>query len=158
MHCPNHRRLFCFFLAALLVVGIVVGTGVLYQRHVRRMVTLSQREGICRELRFFGCQLQAWGAIRDQRVLPGPELTDAVAAVRSDEILKTRAEQICPRVLRGYDTWGQPFRYRIMAGGGAAELVSFGPNGHDDGGTGDDIVVRIHLDGDIFVVEVVNGH
>jgi hypothetical protein len=87
--------------------------------------------------------------------IAGPELADAIAAVRSDEVLKVTAEQVCPRVLRGYDTWGWPFRYRVMAEGHAAELASVGPNGRDDKGTCDDIVVRLDFDGHGFVVKVV---
>lgn len=152
MHCLTRNRLLSCLPAVLLVVGIMVYVSVLHERQAATQ--LSRRDATCRELQIFCYQLQAWCAIQGQGVLPGPELADAVAAIRGDPILKATVEQVCPHVLRGYDTWGRAFRYRLMADGQAAELISFGPNGRDDQGTSDDIVVRLDFDGHGFVVRM----
>lgn len=59
----------------------------------------------------------------------------------------------CPMIVKNRDPWGHPFVYKVEDGGRKVILRSCGPNGHDDGGGGDDIQNVMLYPADIFRVK-----
>jgi type II secretory pathway pseudopilin PulG len=71
---------------------------------------------------------------------PGPTLGDAIKALAADE--KGFIDSF-PKT--GLDAWGRPHLYQLSADGRHVVIYSCGPNGIDDHGNGDDIVIRCDI-------------
>jgi hypothetical protein len=76
------------------------------------------------------------------------DLQSVATALKDDEAWGGYTASSYKMVLQNKDAWGEPFKYFIHPKGEAtlAVLRSTGPNRRDDGGTGDDIEVEVHIE------------
>ncbi|MFH1732790.1 MAG: type II secretion system protein GspG [Planctomycetota bacterium] len=82
--------------------------------------------------------LRVWLVAEGQ--FPSPDFEETVRVLLLDKRgIGDRLRERCPQILRNRDSWGNPFFYEINGEGRTAVIRSFGPNGEDDGGGGDDI-------------------
>ena len=141
----NKRRRF-WWLTARVPTPIIVVLGVFFAVF-GIMSYLGARESgrfdrTRRQLWSFSNALEFLVALEERKRIPGPNLEDAVNAVRSNKASFERMDS-CPLILDGYDAWGTKWIYTIDSTGRRATITSAGPNGRYDGGDVDDLSVSV---------------
>ena len=96
-----------------------------------------------RQLFAFSCQLSVWMICQDR--IPGPNLADAVNALRQDKEMSEKMLRTCPLVVEGHDAWGTELTYSIDRTKRRVTITSAGPNRKYDDGQLDDIRVEAVL-------------